>query len=121
MIAHLRFYGWALLIMLIIYIIDAMIAWTDVWIETDSRKKMGGLHKGEYLMHIILSVLVGAYMFSIAQAVYPDITALSSIAIQPPAVPYILRLYMTCMGIGAIGFFFYDSWKLFSTPQRQET
>ena len=117
-IAHVRFYGWALLVLLCIYIVDASIAWTDVWLEKDSRQKLGGLHKGEYLMHILLSVLVGAYLLSIAQTVYPDWSASTNIVFSPPDVPYFFRLYMTAMGFGGIFFFFYDGWKLMQNPEQ---
>jgi len=120
MIAHLRFYGWALLLLLLVYIIDAIIAWTDVWLEKDSREKLGGLHKGEYLMHIILSVLVGAYLCSIANTVHLDFSKHSTIAIQPPNVPAFFRFYMTAMGCGALFFFLYDGWKLIHSRVQQE-
>ena len=86
-VAHFRFYGSALFILIMVYLIDVAIAWGDVWLETESRKKMGGLLRGEYFMHVVLSVLVGAYLCSMLYTVYPDRLLESAIRIEPPDVP----------------------------------
>lgn len=109
-IAHFRFHGAALLALLALYVADVFIAWADVWEETGSRGQIGGLPRGEYFMHVILSVLVGGYLASVAQAVWPDRLLPAGVVVAPPDVPRILRLYMTGMSLGAYGFFFHDLW-----------
>ena len=110
-IANLRFHGAALLILVALYAADIYVAWSDVWEETESRREIGGLPRGEYFMHIVLSVLVGCYLASVARAVWPDRLLPTAIVYQPPAVPALLRAYMTAMGISAYAFFVFDLWR----------
>src|SRR5262245_43403081 len=73
-VANLPFYGAALLLLLLLYAADVVIAWTDVWEETASRKLLGGLPRGEYLMHVVLTLLVGLYLATLAGVVWNDRT-----------------------------------------------
>lgn len=107
-IANLRFHGAALLCLALLYAADVLVAWSDVWEETASRKPQGGLPRGEYFMHVVLSVLVGAYIALVARAVWPDRTLPSAIVLSPPDVPSALRVLMTVMGVCGLGFFVRD-------------
>jgi len=107
-IANFRFHGLALLILGLVYAADVIVAWSDVLEETASRRNQGGLPRGEYFMHIVLSLLIGAYLMTVAKTVWPDRLLTTGIVLDPPGVPYVLRAYMTLMGIMAIGTFFYD-------------
>lgn len=107
-VANLRFHGWALLILAAVYAADVFIAWSDVWEETASRKPQGGLPRGEYFMHIVLSVLVGAYIALVAKAVWPDRLLPTAVVVDPPDVPLLLRVQMTVMGVCALIFFARD-------------
>lgn len=111
-VANLRFHGAALLFLLALYAADVFIAWSDVWEETRSRAPQGGLPRGEYFMHVVLSVLVGAYMMAVFQAVWPDRLLPAEVVVDPPAVPFLLRALMTFMGISAFVLFVHDlvSW-----------
>lgn len=114
-VANLRFHGAALLFVAALYGLDVFIAWADVLEETASRKAQGGLPRGEYFMHIVLSLLIGAYLLQVAQTVWPDRLLPTAIVIDPPAVPFLLRAMMTLMGITALGVFAHDlrAWLLF--------
>ena len=114
-VANLRFHGAALLLLAAVYAADIVVAWSDVLEETSSRRGQGGLPRGEYFMHIVLSLLVGCYLVVVAQAVWPDRLLQTAVVIDPPQVPLLLRLYMTTMGIAAVATFFYDlrKWLLF--------
>jgi hypothetical protein len=107
-IANLRFHGVALLLLAAIYAADVFIAWSDVWEETVSRRDQGGLPRAEYFMHIVLSLLVGAYILLVGQSVWPDRTLPAAIVISPPAVPGLVRLYMSLMGAMALVAFAHD-------------
>jgi len=107
-IANLRFHGLALLILGMVYAADVIVAWSDVLEETASRRSQGGLPRGEYFMHIVLSLLIGAYLMTVAKTVWPDRSLETAIVLDPPAVPFVLRAYMTVMGITAFGTFLYD-------------
>jgi hypothetical protein len=100
-IANLRFHGSALLLLVVLYGSDVFIAWSDVWEETVSRRDQGGLPRAEYFMHIVLSLMVGAYILLVGQTVWPDHLLATGIVVDPPAVPRLLRLYMSVMGVAA--------------------
>jgi hypothetical protein len=107
-VAHLRFHGWALLLLGALYAADVFVAWADVWEETRSRRPQGGLPRGEYFMHVVLSVLVGIYLASVARAAWPDRLLETAIVYAPPEVPRALRALMTLMGISALAFGAHD-------------
>lgn len=107
-VANLRFHGAALLVVGLLYGLDVFIAWADVLEEPASRKAQGGLPRGEYFMHVVLSLLIGAYLLQVAQTVWPDRLLPTAIVIDPPPVPFLLRAMMTSMGVVALGFFAHD-------------
>jgi hypothetical protein len=49
-----------------IFVADVGIAMSDVVVEPASRRSQGGLPAGEYLMHMVLAVLAGAYLHAVA-------------------------------------------------------
>jgi hypothetical protein len=116
-IANLRFHGAALLALAGLYAADIYIAWADVWEETESRRALGGLPRGEYFMHVVLSVLVGCYLATVAHAVLPDLGLPAAVVVDPAPVPAWLQAYMTFMGVSAIGLFAFDlrRWYAFRT------
>ena len=122
-IAHLQWHGWALLLLLPLYVVDVLAAWTDVWVENDSRAEVGGLQRGEYLLHIILSFLVGGYAMAVAQAATGWWHEPTAILWAAPAVPELARTYMTVMGASAIGLglwdFMPDHWLAFLALDRK--
>src|SRR5262245_21067584 len=85
-IANLRFHAGALLALAGLYALDVYVAWADVWEETSSRRDLGGLPRGEYFMHTVLSVLVGCYLATVAHAVLPDAALPAAVVLDPPSV-----------------------------------
>jgi hypothetical protein len=122
-IANIRFHGWTLLILAFLYACDVAIAWADVLEEPTSRAAQGGLPRGEYFMHIVLSLLVGAYLFAVAETVWPDRLLPTAVVVDPPHVPSLLRLMMTGMGFAAFGYFCHDMYGLltFRSPGSETT
>lgn len=114
-IANLRLHGLAMLALVVLYVADIFVAWSDVWEETRSRSVQGGLPRGEYLMHTVLSVLVGGYLMCVAQATWGDWAAPTAVIIDPPQVPWPLRALMTFMGLSALVLFVHDlqRWRRF--------
>lgn len=112
LIANLRLHGAALWLLVILYGADVTVAWADVWEETKSRAPQGGLPRGEYFMHVVLSVLVGAYMMAVASAAWPDRLLPTAVLLSPPAVPFLLRAWMTLMGVGALCMFARDAYEV---------
>ena len=69
-----------------LYVADVGIAVADVWCEPASRRELGGLPRGEYLAHIVLSVLVGALLWNLATATAHWATAPTALT-WAPAMP----------------------------------
>ena len=109
-VANLRFHGAALLVIAGLYGLDVFIALSDVLEENASRRAQGGLPRGEYFMHVVFSLLVGANLLQVAQTVWPDRLLPTAIVIDPPPVPFLLRAMMSFMGVTALGFFAHDLW-----------
>ena len=91
-----------------LYVSDVATALADVLEEPKSRGPQGGLPRGEYFMHVVLSLLVGAYLLSVGQAAWVDRLLPTAIVVDPPHVPPVLRLMMTGMAVSALGFFAHD-------------
>src|SRR4051812_17169470 len=60
LVPSVRFAGAWYAAFVAMFVADVAIAMADVAVEPASRKSQGGLPGGEYLMHVVLSVLVGA-------------------------------------------------------------
>jgi len=104
-VPHLRFHRAALWILVVLYAADVFVAVGDVLSEPDSRRAQGGLPRGEYLTHVILSVLVGAYFCAIIGVVWQDRLLPSAIVIAPPDVPLVVRALLSVMSLGVFGLF----------------
>ncbi|HLL84876.1 MAG TPA: hypothetical protein VK420_19560, partial [Longimicrobium sp.] len=107
-VANVRFHGAALGLLAALYAADVFVALADVWEEKTSRAPQGGLPRGEYLMHVVLSVLVGLYLMSVLHAVWPDRLLPTAVRLAPPEVPTALRALMTGMGATALLTFAHD-------------
>ena len=84
-----------------LYVADVAIAIADVRCEPAARREIGGLSGGEYLAHIVLSVLVGAMLACLASATaaWPGLpTALT----WSPAMPGALRAALAVLGAGCL-------------------
>ena len=56
---------WALLVMVLL-IVDVGISVADFWLERRSRAELGGLPSGEYVLHMIMAMLFGAFVMAAA-------------------------------------------------------
>ncbi len=122
-VANFRFHGFALLLLGVLYFFDIFIAWADVLEENKSRAAQGGLPRGEYFMHVVLSLLVGAYLIVTFQTIWADRNLATAIVYAPPEVPMFLRIFMTAMGVIALLTFSMDlrKWLKFdekTTPKK---
>jgi hypothetical protein len=96
-----RFQGAWYFALLALFVVDAGIAITDVLLEPRSRAAQGGLSAPEYLMHIVLSVLVGAMLHSAFSATWGDWSAPT--ALVASELPRALRGLMLLMAAGSAG------------------
>ena len=118
-VANFRAFGAAIWLIVFLIVIDTVIAFWDTWIEDGARKALGKLPKGEYFMHILLSLLVGSYLTLLIQVLIVDVNKNSAFLYLPPSVPKYLIYYMTLMGVLAVLMFILDSIKLLKKDEKQ--
>jgi hypothetical protein len=103
LVPNVRFAGAWYAAFVALFAADVAIAIADVLVEPASRRSQGGLPAGEYLMHVVLSVIVGAYLHALAQGTLPWAQMPTAIA-WAPAAPFALRAALagmaaTCLGV----------------------
>ncbi len=87
--------GWAFALVAL-FAVDALVAALDVLAEPASRRAQGGLSGGEYFMHVLLSVLVGALIHATLQSAWAWRALPTAFALEPHA-PWILRAPLLVM------------------------
>ncbi len=92
------------LALLAVLLFDLGISLADFWFETESRRALGGLPRGEYILHIILAMLFGALVCSVLQEAgtrWSEPTDWTWLAADAgPWVP--LRIALTLMAPGVL-------------------
>jgi hypothetical protein len=83
-----------------LYVADIAIAMGDVWLEPMSRKELGGLPRGEYLMHIVLSVIVGLYLNEMIRAAWAWRLEPTAVVWHADGVPLALRVTLALFAVG---------------------
>jgi hypothetical protein len=102
LVPNVRFHGAYYVAFAALFAADIAVAWTDVAIEPASRSSQGGLPRGEYFMHIVLSVLVGAYLHAIASDSIAWWDLPSGVAVAPVDIPWWLRGILLAMSAGSL-------------------
>jgi hypothetical protein len=100
-IPNVAFHGRWVLALLALFAIDVVIGIADVLIEPASRRAQGGLPGGEYLAHLVLSVLVGALLREVAVTAWswwPEATALRF----ESAAPTSIRVALAILAVGCL-------------------
>jgi hypothetical protein len=99
-VPNLRLRGAWYLLALLLFAVDVTIAGLDVAEEPRARAAQGGLSGGEYAMHLLLSVLVGAFLCAWFQGTWGWHAAPTAIA-WTSEVPTPLRALACVMAAGA--------------------
>ncbi len=100
-VPNLELRGRWILGLLLLFVIDVVVGITDIALEPKSRAKQGGLTGSEYLIHMILSVLVGAELCSIAHAAWSWPSQATALVVVSH-VPFGLRVLLGAMAAGAL-------------------
>lgn len=79
---NLQFAGAGLWALLGVLAFDAAVSIVDFWLEPASRRDLGGLPRGEYVLHVLLAMLFGAL---IASVLYESADAL----FEPSAIAWV--------------------------------
>jgi len=100
-VPNVRFTGAWVAALIALYVADIVIAIADVMCEPAARREVGGLPAGEYLAHIVLSVLVGALLWSLASHTWAWLQAPTALC-WAPEVPGALRAALAVLGAGCL-------------------
>lgn len=101
LLPNLRFGGAWAYALFALFAIDVVVAALDVFVEPASRRAQGGLSGGEYAMHVLLSVLVGALLHTALQAALEWRSLPTAITIEPHA-PWSLRAVLLIMAASVL-------------------
>jgi hypothetical protein len=77
----------------------ALSVW-DFAIERRSRARLGGLPTGEYLLHVLLGILFGAFVALLLSAAAPWPAQATALVCEPVPVPDLLRWLLLVMAAG---------------------
>ena len=91
-------WAWALLGWLVV---DVAVAGWDLALEPAARRTRGGVSGGEYVLHVVLSVLAGAAIATITHAVWPHLDAVSAVSVARD-VPLVLRALLAFFAVGTL-------------------
>lgn len=108
LIPNVRFAGSALVLLYALFAVDALVAALDVLEEPRSRAASGGLPRGEYFMHVVLSVLVGAMLHAALGDAWGARTEPTSIAFAPIDAPFV-RLALVVMAVSVMAHATWDA------------
>lgn len=112
LIPNVRLAGAWAYALIALFVVDAAVALADVMIEPASRKSQGGLPPGEYAMHIVLSVLVGAMIHaSLSETL--SLRSLPTAFVLASDVPMALRIGLGAMSGAVLVLALVDSLALF--------
>jgi hypothetical protein len=98
-VPNLALYGiffWALIALLAI---DVAISLVDFALERESRRFFGGLPSGEYVLHVMIAMVFGAFVASIFFGAGSWAFEPTAIAWQPAEVPMLLRFILAVMAV----------------------
>lgn len=91
-------WAWALLGWLVV---DVAVAGWDLALEPAARRTRGGVSGGEYVLHVVLSVLAGAAIATIAHASWPHLDAVTAVSVAHD-VPLALRVLLALFAAGTL-------------------
>ncbi|WP_278466343.1 hypothetical protein [Gimesia maris] len=112
------FYFWCLLAL---FVFDVLISIVDFALERESRRLLGGLPSGEYVLHIIIAMLFGGLLTAVCLEAGAWRNEPTQIIYAPAAVPDMLRMVMAVMALLVLISGIQDAmaaWRLYAVPLR---
>lgn len=101
MVPNATFAGGWFIALLALLAFDLAISIADFWLEPDSRRALGGLPRGEYLLHVVLAMLFGALVASLIHEGGASWNAPTQLT-WSDAVPTWLRMLLGAMAVGVM-------------------
>ena len=89
--------GWFFWLLIGLLVFDLAVSIVDFWLERGSRQFLGGLPSGEYVLHILIAILFGAFTSSVFFEGLPSSKLPSSIIFRSGGVPVWIRVVLALM------------------------
>jgi hypothetical protein len=112
------FFAWGLVAL---FVFDVIISIWDFSLEQGSRRFLGGLPSGEYVLHMIMAMVFGGLVISTWHGASAWLNSPTRIAYAPTGVPVMLRVIMVIMAVLVMFSGLQDAlaaWRLWSHPLR---
>lgn len=85
-----------------IFVFDLAISLVDFALEKQSRATFGGLPSGEYVLHVVIAMLFGALLTSVAYSAGHWAALPTNFAYAPVEIPAVLRGALALMALGVL-------------------
>ena len=92
-------FAWGLMAL---FVFDVGISVWDFWLEQGSRRFLGGLPSGEYVLHMLMAIVFGALVTSFLCFGHDWFTAPTRLVYAPAAAPIFLRVTLAIMAIAVL-------------------
>jgi hypothetical protein len=96
-VPNLRLEGAWFAVLLAVLAFDLAISIADFWLEPSSRASVGGLPRGEYVLHILLAMLFGGLVVIVLQDAGGALSATTSLSWIDVGPPVLLRVVLGIM------------------------
>jgi hypothetical protein len=98
-VLNIVLYGLFFWFLIGLFAVDIAISIADFAVERESRRFLGGLPSGEYVLHIIIAMMFGALVTSVWFGAPDWLKRPTCIAYAPANVPGLLRVTMAVMAV----------------------
>jgi hypothetical protein len=82
-----------------LFLLDVAVSVWDFWLEQESRRFLGGLPAGEYVLHMLMAMVFGSMVATSLPVIVHSTHEPTKLAYAPANVPVMLRLIMLTMGL----------------------
>jgi hypothetical protein len=99
LIPNFQLRGWFAWGLLALFVFDVGISIADFALEQNSRRVLGGLPGGEYVLHMLMAMVFGALVTTVIHESAGTLLAPTRLLYAPAAVPAVLRMTLLVMAV----------------------
>jgi hypothetical protein len=101
-VPNLAFHGAWVVALYALLAFDLAISIADFWLEPASRRELGGLPRGEYVLHVLMAMLFGAMVLALGDATRERLADPTALRWVDTNAPGWLRLVLGGMAAGVL-------------------
>ena len=102
MVPNFEFDGAWFVALMAVLAFDLAISIADFWIEPTSRCALGGLPRGEYLLHVFLAMCFGALVYAVVHEGGAGLALPTELHWVETGPPLLLRALLAVMAVGVL-------------------